>query len=298
MPPTLYRYTDDSGLPYSVLLPSELSAAFSYVAASGSEPYLPDYIMPRFANYVGSASGDYLTVTITAKFGPASPPSTAIVDGRTYQLRSVIGEKRGAVVPTTVLAAGPQGAPGTAGSAGPPGPTGPAGPAGATGATGATGPAGATGPTGPQGPPGPAGMTIVWKTTDTTRVSDAGITADPDLHFVLPFLSDFIFDGMLFVQQASSTPNFHFLFAGALVATGKYSWQSSANQIGLVMAQSLGVQQVVNGMGTGISVVSFQGTLHNGSGDNTPMSVAWGQQNSNSNNTTLLSGSFMRFYQR
>jgi len=190
--------------------------------------------MPRFANYVGMTAGDYLTVTITQKYGAGVPPSTVNVGGRDYTLRSVIGEKRGAVVPTTILAQGPQGIQGSAGSPGPTGPAGPIGPAGATGVTGAQGPAGATGATGaqgpagatgaqgPAGPAGPAGPSLLLAkrlVSDYSVSNSTALTQLTALDITLPsnwFQCFFEYDFM--VTAGSGTPGHQF----QVVPTGDY----------------------------------------------------------------------------
>lgn len=113
---TAYKYLSDDGNTYQVVLPSDFASALSYVAATGSEPYIPTWISYRYATYQTSGGLFLSGVVVTEPFAVGNPPSTITVDGVVYLLKSQYGEQRG-ITPNNgvLLIAGPQGPPGSGG---------------------------------------------------------------------------------------------------------------------------------------------------------------------------------------
>lgn len=197
MPLGLYKYTTDGDAVFSIALPSELAAAFSYQAAAGSEPYLPAYIAARNAAYLCKPKLLYLSAVITEKFTGAVPPATVTIDGDTYELQSVQGEVRGSAARIPVITV-----------SGPQGPQGPPGPAGPQGIAGAIGPAGPAGPAGPQGP----GLLelAVYKPVLTVRQNTTVMVDDPHLFIDIPAGGFWIIDAMLLCTADGGTPDIKF----------------------------------------------------------------------------------------
>jgi hypothetical protein len=112
-----YRYQSDDGNVYQVVLPTDFALPLNYIAASGSEPYLPNFISMRYATYQ-DVLGLYINPAyILSPFGPVNPPPACTVDGVNYSLVSSYGEVRGSFnLGNIVLIAGPQGPPGSGGS--------------------------------------------------------------------------------------------------------------------------------------------------------------------------------------
>lgn len=114
-----YRYQSDDGNVYQVVLPTDFALPLNYIAASGSEPYLPNFISMRYATYQ-DVLGLYINPAyILSPFGPVNPPPTCTVDGVNYNLVSSYGEVRGSFkLGNVILIGGPQGPPGASGSGG------------------------------------------------------------------------------------------------------------------------------------------------------------------------------------
>ena len=282
MSASLYRYTTDEGTHYSILLPSEFSGVFSYAPAQAGDPYMPDYVMPRFATYVGTANGAYLTATITAPFSSVNPPASVAIGGATYTLRSVLGEKRGSFVPTFVMAQGPQGSPGEPGPTGATGEQGPQGPQGAQGETGETGPAGQS-------------FAYAVKPVTTVKANDVSVAADPHLSVPIPAGKYIQFDMMLIASAAGGTPDMRFSpWCSQNETGGAWSWQSSGGQAAWLDRINFGDTQVAQ-LNTPEQVIVVTGILY-------PKTTAgqlflrWAQAVASATNIQLLEASYLRAF--
>jgi len=114
-----YKYAGDDGVVYQIPLPSDFAAALSYVAAAGTEPALPAYLRPRFANYESVSGLQLSSVVIVAPFTASNPPGSITVAGVTYSIVATYGEVRAGYLPSNlILCSGPQGPPGANGTNG------------------------------------------------------------------------------------------------------------------------------------------------------------------------------------
>lgn len=112
----VYQYTSDTGVVYQVALPSDFAAALDMTVASGSEPYLPQIISPRYATYVSNSPLSYRQAVVSTLQELSFLPASLNVNGINYLLKSFVGESIPATTfPQLAVAAGPQGPPGAEG---------------------------------------------------------------------------------------------------------------------------------------------------------------------------------------
>ena len=95
MSTSAYKYLSDDGNTYQLVLDDAFAAALGYALASGSEPYLPSYIAPRYASFQTSTGVLMNAAYITYPFNAFNPPASINVGGTTYLLKSSYGEQRG-----------------------------------------------------------------------------------------------------------------------------------------------------------------------------------------------------------
>lgn len=113
----VYQYTSDTGVVYQVALPSDFASALNMTVATGSEPYLPQLISPRYATYVSNSPLSYRQAVIATLQDLSFLPASLGVDGINYLLKSFVGESIPATTfPQLAVAAGPQGPPGKDGT--------------------------------------------------------------------------------------------------------------------------------------------------------------------------------------
>lgn len=129
-----YEYTDDGGSLWQVVLPTDFAASSNWLPAVGTEPYLPQWISPRYATYVCPSPALWVSVVQTRKTSSSAIAQNILVQGNLYKFQSFIGEVRNTLLSGNIITI-----------SGPQGPTGLQGPQGTTGSTGPTGPAGPTG---------------------------------------------------------------------------------------------------------------------------------------------------------
>lgn len=261
MAEALYRYTSDEGTHYAILLPSDLASAFSYVPVSGGEPYLSDYISPRFANYNDATTGLFLQAVITSPPSPTVPPASVTIGGITYLLRGFVGEKRGSREPDYVLIAGASGPPGS---------------------TGAQGPVGAQGPQGPTGPQGPAGMglqRLVIKQATESVSQNTTLQDDDELFLPLTSGKRYLFQAGIWYTAAGSTPNMKLQWTCNAASTGGFTyWGSNQMSAPTVMK---GWNQPESGIQARSStdIILMAGSIHAQGGDQV-LKLQWAQVNS------------------
>lgn len=124
-----YRYQSDNGVVYQLSLDDAFALAFGYELALGIEPYLPTWILPRYAIYQGDGGKFWQPVTIPKPFGSGPTPDNFTLGFTIYSLSSLNGEARNALPNAQIITvAGPQGIPGIQGPKGDKGDTGPPGP--------------------------------------------------------------------------------------------------------------------------------------------------------------------------
>ena len=108
-----YEYVSNSGITYQVVLPSDVATALSYTAATGTEPYLPNYISPRYVNYVSANSNLWLSRIVTSPVVFAQLPPQITIGSINYSLTQATGEGQNALPGgNLIVIAGPQGPPG------------------------------------------------------------------------------------------------------------------------------------------------------------------------------------------
>lgn len=113
----VYQYTSDTGVVYQVALPSDFAAALNMTVATGSEPYLPAIVSPRYATYVSNSPLSYRQAVIATLQDLSFLPASLNVNGINYLLKSFVGESIPATTfPQLAVAAGPQGPPGQNGT--------------------------------------------------------------------------------------------------------------------------------------------------------------------------------------
>lgn len=116
------QYLSDDGNIYQMVAPSELLSLFNYTLAEGSEPFLPTFIAPRYANYQSSQPTLQLSGIIPLPFGVGNPPSQVSQGDNLYVLRQAVGEERNAATFQNLLSLPViVGSPGADGPPGPPG---------------------------------------------------------------------------------------------------------------------------------------------------------------------------------
>lgn len=95
------------------MLPTDFATDFGYQAATGTETYLPPYVVPRIGTYIAPASLFAVQVVITRPDIFTHPPGEFTLSGNVMTLQSMRGESR---IATPLLAlqtvVGPQGVPG------------------------------------------------------------------------------------------------------------------------------------------------------------------------------------------
>lgn len=90
-----------------------------YTLASGSEPYLPDYITPRYAQYVSVTLGLFREVVVLTRQQFIAPPQLVTASSVNYRLSTLNGEHwMGVPAGNIRTIAGPQGQKGDTGPAG------------------------------------------------------------------------------------------------------------------------------------------------------------------------------------
>lgn len=105
-----YQYKSDNGMLYQVLMPDDFAAALGCVPAVGTEPYLPQWLTPRYASYVASNPAVFRQPLIPTLAIFGNLPSVLRVGGQNYsvggaQSESTFSQYGG----NLILAAGPQG---------------------------------------------------------------------------------------------------------------------------------------------------------------------------------------------
>lgn len=117
-----YRYASDDGNTYQIVLPSEFATALNYQPSLGTEPFIPSYILPRFATFQSGPEPLWVSAIITEPFSPLAPPQSIEVGGKVYFRKSMIGEVRSGISnPGVMTVSGPQGPRGDTGATGAPG---------------------------------------------------------------------------------------------------------------------------------------------------------------------------------
>lgn len=121
-----YQYVSDAGILYQCTLPDDFAHALSLSPASGSEPYLPPEVRPRFINYRCSSPQLFRSAVVGSLATYNAAPFSLGVGGFNYNF---VGNSAEVIAPVidTEFAYGPQGVPGPTGATGATGPTGPAG---------------------------------------------------------------------------------------------------------------------------------------------------------------------------
>ena len=113
-----YQYQSNSGVTYQVTIPVDFAEALDLTPAAGDEPYLDATISPRYSNYQSLIAVSRSAIVGTSAVFSALP-TTLVIGGNTYILRSAIGESIPPYVGPLLLA--PQGAQGSPGPQGPQG---------------------------------------------------------------------------------------------------------------------------------------------------------------------------------
>lgn len=125
MSTSAYKYTSDAGTTYQVFLADDFAQALGLSLASGTEPYLPPYVSPRYATYVASVPITWRQATISTQALFTNLPRQLAIGGVIYTLSSTQSESVFAIQGGSImLAAGPQGPQGVQGATGPQGPAG------------------------------------------------------------------------------------------------------------------------------------------------------------------------------
>jgi hypothetical protein len=121
-----YQYITDAGVLYQCTLPDDFAIALSLSPATGTEPYLPPEISPRFVSYRCNSPLLFREAVLGTVTQYNHAPFVLSVGGYVY---NYIGNHAESIAPITNLAFnfGPQGITGPPGPTGPTGPTGPAG---------------------------------------------------------------------------------------------------------------------------------------------------------------------------
>lgn len=112
-----YRYYDDGGREFQVVLPTDFALALSYQSADPDAPYLPPSVSPRYVAFVEPNAALFRQAVVSNRAQLATLPQQVIADGYTWQLVGFYGERFMSLPQGNIqVMAGPQGAPGAPGT--------------------------------------------------------------------------------------------------------------------------------------------------------------------------------------
>jgi hypothetical protein len=118
-----YKYVSDNGTTYQAVLSDEFATPLAYVAASGSEAYLPAYISPRYVSLQHATLPLVASAFVTSPANLATFPKQISNSEGLWNVLGFVGEQRLPQPQGTnlVVAAGVQGQKGDTGAQGIPG---------------------------------------------------------------------------------------------------------------------------------------------------------------------------------
>lgn len=285
MSDALYKYTSDDGTIFKVFLDSALASALGYVAASGSETYLPLYVIPRYVSYLEHLGTGFIRAIVTSPFSATVPPATITVGGTDYDLQDAIGEIRHGALPFLIPVPGETGPPGPPGADGDTGPEGPQGPQGEDGATGPTGPQGETGPA------GPANLQVFRKSADQSLTNETAFQDVTDLTYSVGANETVAFEFVIFLQAGTSGPGYRFDLDNNAVGTGAFTVLASRTITVPKVITYFGSSWDINSINGGDTML-IKGCLKNNATPRT-LKLRFCQQTSNANFVRVVGGSYL-----